>query len=1578
MQSHALSFDLSSGTWNAASLPAVDSPRTLVMAFGAPELIDSPDALEQLARTYPRSLVIGCSTSGEIHGTEIRDHSLSVSVTRFDRTDLQLAAIEVRTQADSYVAGRQIARKLAAKPGLRGVLVLSEGLHVNGSELIRGLNSVLDDSVVVTGGLSGDGANFKRTWVSVGDKVKTNLIAAVGFYGDHVSIGHGSKGGWDKFGPERIVTRASGNVVYELDGRPALQLYKEYLGERAKDLPASGLFFPLSVRASAGEEKFVVRTVLGVDHDANSLTFAGDIPEGYRAQLMKANFDNLIHGAGDAGAMTLQTGAAPPSTDALVLAISCVGRRLVLGERTEDEVEAVRDAVGSSNPCITGFYSYGEISPFATGHSDLHNQTMTITVFSESPAPLSRAARGSKAVIDGSKSPDSPAMQAAVLRGKTSQTARLANGRMRVETGQPPAQTTGFTVREVLYDVHQGRWDQPLPALDSPRTMVLAFGAPEIADDPSVFRELARAYPQSLVIGCSSAGEIHGATVRDHSLAVTVTRFERTELQLSAVDVASKADSYSTGRRLAKELSAKPGLRGVLVLSDGLRVNGSELIRGLNAELDDAVVVTGGLSGDGTAFKRTWVAVGDRVKANVVAAVGFYGDYITIGHGSKGGWDKFGPERIVTRSEGNIVYELDGRPALQLYKEYLGERARDLPGAGLFFPLAVRASNDNDKFVVRTVLAVDQAANSLTFAGDIPEGYRAQLMKANFDNLIDGAGAAGSMTAKTGAAPADTDSLVVAISCVGRRAVLGERTEEEVEAVRDAVRSERARITGFYSYGEISPFATGHCDLHNQTMTLTVFSESKTPVRRTLSRPSPRTSSPPTMHDGTRSATATTPERSSPVSASHRPEAPAPTTPIESIPDGKTIPLPVVTAPSGPMLRLPRQLASNATIETSNRGPFQVVTIRGRLTESFKGEALGRTLAGRVVFDLGEVDRVTSFGVREWLAMTSAASRMTESYLLRCSEAMVNQLTMIRGFDGGARIASFFAPYLCNDCGQEIERMFDCERDAAEVRALAPAPVPCPRCGGEARFDDDARSYFAFASAHLGNTLSRDLRALHDALASHGAPAAAEDIEKSVGDVTRIRVLGKLSNQLRWRKVLDGIEGGLVIDLTPMAGSDATGINNLEQALRGLPPEVTLVQIEGAPIALIERIVQAGMPRIEIVSAVVTGYCGACAVHRPALVRIEQYAADTANGQPHLVACKRCNGALSLAASAPLDALARIHAGAPAADVATAPVRPATPHASVPVAPSPAGSRTSWKVMLLIGTLAGAVAALALVLYTSRRAPVASDPVVDEPVVVPPAEPAAASETSAPAAATGSATPPSSWHDSADLPPAWVERPFAIDGDTVFVVGHGAPALTAQAALDSARAAATLVLVEQLYADLSGSPTYSFLDKRVRHEVPGAAQAVAVRFDRQNSKRVAFERVELATRSTGTGFETYARYSLPKAHYDDLRTRYSSVVEFRGVRVAMFFPLLETSLRAGGDLVVVGVDPWLAADPTAMREGDVVLAVAETPISTLDGFQAIAKKQWAALEPKMRLPFEVETAGARRSVVMTKPVRRTP
>ena len=362
-----------------ASPPLKDPSRTLVILFGPSQLIDDPGPIQAVLTACAGAAAIGCSSSGEIFGTQVHDDTLVVGLLQFDSTSVRTASAPVTNPGHSFTAAQSLANQLM-DPALRGILVLSDGLGVNGSDLIRGLNSVLPTHVIVTGGLAGDGDRFKRTWVVKDGLPVSGYVTAVGFYGSAVRLTHGSKGGWDLFGPERLITRSQGNVLYELNRKPALHLYKDYLGQLASGLPGTALHFPLAIRHTQQDAKRLVRTILAIDETAQSLTFAGDMPEGAYAQFMRANFDRLIQGASDAA--TLATAPGTESSPTLSIAISCVGRRIVLGERTEEEVEAVFDVLPKGTAQI-GFYSYGEISPYATGHCDLHNQTMTLTTISE-------------------------------------------------------------------------------------------------------------------------------------------------------------------------------------------------------------------------------------------------------------------------------------------------------------------------------------------------------------------------------------------------------------------------------------------------------------------------------------------------------------------------------------------------------------------------------------------------------------------------------------------------------------------------------------------------------------------------------------------------------------------------------------------------------------------------------------------------------------------------------------------------------------------------------------------------------------------------------------------------------------------------------------------------------------------------------------------------------------------------------------------------------------------------------------------------------------------------------------------
>lgn len=351
----------------------------LALIFAEGNLLCNESLIETVRNSYPDAALLGCSTAGEIYDTSVSDGTLGVTAVEFSGTRFQIESVHLENPHDSFRAGEALARSLNHKD-LVHVFVLSKGLNINGSELVRGLMQQLPEGVRVTGGLSGDGARFQKTWVRWNEKVCDDMVVAVGFYGNRLKVGYGSLGGWDTFGPERLITRSKGNVLYELDGKSALALYKHYLGDHAKDLPASGLLFPLSIRSSANETG-VVRTILSVNEKDQSLIFAGSVPEGAYARLMKANFDRLIDGA--IGAARTSYEALGTGSPDLAILISCVGRKMVLKQRIEEEVEGVREVVGSRT-AMTGFYSYGEISPFTpNARCELHNQTMTITTFAE-------------------------------------------------------------------------------------------------------------------------------------------------------------------------------------------------------------------------------------------------------------------------------------------------------------------------------------------------------------------------------------------------------------------------------------------------------------------------------------------------------------------------------------------------------------------------------------------------------------------------------------------------------------------------------------------------------------------------------------------------------------------------------------------------------------------------------------------------------------------------------------------------------------------------------------------------------------------------------------------------------------------------------------------------------------------------------------------------------------------------------------------------------------------------------------------------------------------------------------------
>lgn len=354
---------------------------TLILVFGAIPFFDNGGVLDELRRQCPRAAIAGCSTAGEICGSVVHDGTCVITAVAFERATAQTAVTRLASMTDSFGAGARLGNALP-REGLVAVVVFGTGVRINGSALVRGLQSSLPPTVKISGGLAADAGAFQRTWTMGPLGCADDQIVAVGLYGESLRLAYGSFAGWVPFGPARRVTRSVDNVLYELDCERALDIYKRYLGEHAARLPASGLLFPFEMLSERQEKRGIFRTILGIDAKEGSLTLAGDIdPNGY-LKLMYANTERLIDGAEAAAEAALQVMQTRPET-ALALLVSCVGRKLVMGDRVDEEVEVVGELFGMGTT-MTGFYSNGEIAggEFA-GDCHLHNQTMTITWIAE-------------------------------------------------------------------------------------------------------------------------------------------------------------------------------------------------------------------------------------------------------------------------------------------------------------------------------------------------------------------------------------------------------------------------------------------------------------------------------------------------------------------------------------------------------------------------------------------------------------------------------------------------------------------------------------------------------------------------------------------------------------------------------------------------------------------------------------------------------------------------------------------------------------------------------------------------------------------------------------------------------------------------------------------------------------------------------------------------------------------------------------------------------------------------------------------------------------------------------------------
>lgn len=336
------------------------------------------DLIKGICESAGTDQIIGCTTSGEISSDGQSANSAVLGGIVSDCIEFEFVRIQ-GLSTDSAAAGRKLAESFSTVP--RYLQIFSDGLTGNGCALLKGIADGFRANVPVAGGAAGDNGDFHKTFQFDRGRICSDAVCGIGFHGDF-RLGTAVRSGWVPIGLSKQVTKARGKVVYELNGEPALNVFERFLGHHAEKLPAIGVEYPLGfmkpARAGHLDHQYILRATMSVDRLERSITFAGEIPEGAMVNLTCGDKDSVLAAAGTAAKEARNAmGDANPE---LIFCYSCVASRIVLGNRTGEEIERVREQFGPQIP-ILGFYTYGEYCPVGMeACNDLHNETITLSV----------------------------------------------------------------------------------------------------------------------------------------------------------------------------------------------------------------------------------------------------------------------------------------------------------------------------------------------------------------------------------------------------------------------------------------------------------------------------------------------------------------------------------------------------------------------------------------------------------------------------------------------------------------------------------------------------------------------------------------------------------------------------------------------------------------------------------------------------------------------------------------------------------------------------------------------------------------------------------------------------------------------------------------------------------------------------------------------------------------------------------------------------------------------------------------------------------------------------------------------
>lgn len=346
-----------------------------------------PHAIKTISNLLRPVPLIGCSGAGVISNNGIFRNGLGIMLLSLPKTiSFNTAFVKGVRLKTALKAGDELGQKLLS--GFQGArrdlgIIFSDGLLQESSGIVYGLQERLGRSFPVLGALASDNLRYLKTYVYFNQELANDAVCGI-IFGGKLNFAWGRKHGWKPLGKPHRVTRATGNIVYEIDNSPAASVYEEYvgagLGRLKKNLKRLSIFYPLGIQI-AEEEEYMLRNIRSIEGDG-ALIFQGDVPQDSIIRLMIGTKESCLSATHQA-IEEAKKGLAQKKMD-FAFIFDSVSRCILLGRDANKELEIIKEGLGSDTPLL-GVYTYGEEAPLKgtnyRGKTYFHSQTVTILGF---------------------------------------------------------------------------------------------------------------------------------------------------------------------------------------------------------------------------------------------------------------------------------------------------------------------------------------------------------------------------------------------------------------------------------------------------------------------------------------------------------------------------------------------------------------------------------------------------------------------------------------------------------------------------------------------------------------------------------------------------------------------------------------------------------------------------------------------------------------------------------------------------------------------------------------------------------------------------------------------------------------------------------------------------------------------------------------------------------------------------------------------------------------------------------------------------------------------------------------------